>query len=114
MGRWKFVVPAPDSILAHGAAPALPLWGIGLGCGVCKNARLQGETAHGPWTWWISRSGVRRCSSSRSELDPGEAAVGEAGSMMFMDAGIQMDTVFGDGSAQQGGLFGKLLGAASA
>jgi uncharacterized protein (TIGR00266 family) len=45
------------------------------------------------------------------ELDPGEAAVGEAGSMMFMDAGIQMDTVFGDGSPQQGGLFGKLLGA---
>src|SRR5690349_5901537 len=45
------------------------------------------------------------------ELDPGEAAVGEAGSMMFMDAGIAMDTVFGDGSASQGGLFGKLLGA---
>jgi uncharacterized protein (TIGR00266 family) len=45
------------------------------------------------------------------ELDPGEAAVGEAGSMMFMDAGITMDTVFGDGSAAQGGLFGKLLGA---
>jgi uncharacterized protein (TIGR00266 family) len=46
------------------------------------------------------------------ELDPGEAAVGEAGSMMFMDAGIQMDTVFGDGSGGGGGgLFGKLLGA---
>jgi len=45
------------------------------------------------------------------ELDPGEAAVGEAGSMMFMDAGIGMDTVFGDGSQNQGGLFGKLLGA---
>ena len=45
------------------------------------------------------------------ELDPGEAAVGEAGSLMFMDAGIGMDTVFGDGSAQQGGFFGKLLGA---
>jgi len=45
------------------------------------------------------------------ELDPGEASVGEAGSMMFMDAGIQMDTVFGDGSANQGGLLGKLLGA---
>jgi uncharacterized protein (TIGR00266 family) len=45
------------------------------------------------------------------ELDPGEAAVGEAGSMMFMDAGIQMDTVFGDGSQAQAGLFGKLLGA---
>jgi uncharacterized protein (TIGR00266 family) len=47
------------------------------------------------------------------ELDPGEAAVGEAGSLMYMDAGIGMDTVFGDGrsGAQQGGLFGKLLGA---
>jgi uncharacterized protein (TIGR00266 family) len=45
------------------------------------------------------------------ELDPGEAAIGEAGSMMFMDAGIQMDTVFGDASAAQGGVFGKLLGA---
>jgi uncharacterized protein (TIGR00266 family) len=47
------------------------------------------------------------------ELDPGEAAVGEAGSMFFMDAGISMDTVFGDGSQGQGGggLFGKLLGA---
>ncbi len=45
------------------------------------------------------------------ELDPGEAAVGEAGSLFFMDAGIGMDTVFGDGSANQGGLFGKLLGA---
>ena len=45
------------------------------------------------------------------ELDPGEAAIGEAGSMMFMDADIEMDTVFGDGSQQQSGLFGKLLGA---
>ena len=45
------------------------------------------------------------------ELDPGEAAIGEAGSMMFMDADIGMDTVFGDGRAQQGGFLGKLLGA---
>jgi len=45
------------------------------------------------------------------ELDPGEAAIGEAGSMMFMDAGIAMDTVFGDGSSSSGGLLGKLFGA---
>ena len=45
------------------------------------------------------------------ELDPGEAAIGEAGSLFFMDAGIGMDAVFGDGSKNQGGLFGKLLGA---
>lgn len=45
------------------------------------------------------------------ELDPGEAAVGEAGSMMFMDASISLDTVFGDGSGGGGGLFNKLLSA---
>ncbi len=49
------------------------------------------------------------------ELDPGEAAIGEAGSMFWMDAGIGMDTVFGDGSrgpgGSGGGLFDKLLSA---
>lgn len=45
------------------------------------------------------------------ELDPGEAAVGEAGSLMYMESGIGMDTVFGDGAPQSGGFFGKLLGA---
>ncbi|MCA3131249.1 MAG: AIM24 family protein, partial [Rhodocyclaceae bacterium] len=45
------------------------------------------------------------------ELDPGEAAIGEAGSMMYMQDQIGMDTVCGDGrgSASQGGLMGKLL-----
>jgi uncharacterized protein (AIM24 family) len=33
------------------------------------------------------------------ELDPGEAAIGEAGTMMFMQDGVEMETVFGDGSA---------------
>ncbi len=46
------------------------------------------------------------------ELDPGEAAIGEAGSLFFMEAGITMDTVFGDASgAGGGGLFDKLLSA---
>ncbi len=46
------------------------------------------------------------------ELDPGEAAIGEAGSMFFMDAGVGMEAVFGDGSqGGGGGFFGKLLGA---
>jgi uncharacterized protein (TIGR00266 family) len=46
-------------------------------------------------------------------LDPGESAVAEAGAMMFMTDGIQMETVFGDGSGrqQQSGLMGALLGA---
>lgn len=45
------------------------------------------------------------------ELDPSETAVAEAGSFMMMDDGIEMQTVFGDGSQQQKGLFGKLLSA---
>jgi uncharacterized protein (TIGR00266 family) len=45
------------------------------------------------------------------ELDPGEAAVGEAGMMMFMQDGVEMETVFGDGSASQSGFMGKLMGA---
>jgi uncharacterized protein (TIGR00266 family) len=46
------------------------------------------------------------------ELDPGESAVAEAGSMMYMTPGIQMETVFGDGSQQQrSGVMGALLGA---
>jgi uncharacterized protein (TIGR00266 family) len=47
------------------------------------------------------------------ELDPGEAVVGEAGAMMYIEDGIQMQTIFGDGSAQQqaGGFVGALLGA---
>lgn len=46
------------------------------------------------------------------ELDPSETVIAEAGSLMMMDDGITMETVFGDGSNQHGsGLVGKLMGA---
>lgn len=45
------------------------------------------------------------------ELDPSETAVGEPGAFMMMDDGIQMQTIFGDGSQQQQGLLGKLMSA---
>ena len=47
------------------------------------------------------------------ELDPGESAVAEAGSMMYKDPSIQMDTLFGDGSEPTGGggFMDKLMGA---
>ena len=46
-------------------------------------------------------------------LDPGEACVAEAGSFMYMDPGIEMETIFGDGSAKSEGegFIGALLGA---
>ena len=45
------------------------------------------------------------------ELDPMEAAVAEAGGMMYMEDGIEMETIFGDGSQQNSGLLGSLMGA---
>src|SRR5215208_3525596 len=45
------------------------------------------------------------------ELDPSETAIAESGAMMMMEDGIQMQTIFGDGSQQQTGLLGKLFSA---
>ncbi|OQP46977.1 TIGR00266 family protein [Niastella yeongjuensis] len=45
------------------------------------------------------------------ELDPNETAIAESGAFMMMDDGIQMATMFGDGSKPQQGLLGKLMSA---
>ena len=45
------------------------------------------------------------------ELDPNEAVVAEAGGMMYMEDGIAMETIFGDGSQKNSGFVGSLLGA---
>ena len=46
-------------------------------------------------------------------LDPHEACIAEAGSFMYMDPGIEMETIFGDGSQKdaQSDVLGKLLSA---
>lgn len=46
------------------------------------------------------------------ELEPNESVVAEAGAMMFMESGIHMEAVFGDGSGKEGNdLIGKLFSA---
>ena len=47
------------------------------------------------------------------ELDPGESVIAEAGGMMYMEDGIEMETIFGDGSdkGSGSGLTGKLFSA---
>ena len=47
------------------------------------------------------------------ELDPNETVIAEAGSMLFMEEGIQFETRMGDGSNPRAGLFDKLLSAGS-
>lgn len=45
------------------------------------------------------------------ELDPMEAAIAESGAMMYMEDSIEMETIFGDGSQQNSGFLGALVGA---
>ncbi|HEU4965641.1 MAG TPA: TIGR00266 family protein [Bacilli bacterium] len=46
------------------------------------------------------------------ELDPEESVIAEAGALMMMEDAIHMETIFGDGSSNQGGGFmNKLFGA---
>ncbi len=46
------------------------------------------------------------------ELDPQETVIAEPGAFMYMDNSIEMQTIFGDGSTQNGGgLLNKLFGA---
>jgi uncharacterized protein (TIGR00266 family) len=45
------------------------------------------------------------------ELDPNETAIAEPGAFMMMEDGIQMETIFGDGSQQQDSILGKLFSA---
>lgn len=45
------------------------------------------------------------------ELDPNETAIAESGAFMMMDEGIEMQTIFGDGSKHTGGLMDKLFSA---
>ncbi len=45
------------------------------------------------------------------ELDPREAVIAEAGNFMMMEDGVSMNTIFGDGSAENEGFLGKVLGA---
>lgn len=45
------------------------------------------------------------------ELDPQEAVIAEAGSLMMKHSDVQMQTIFGDGTGQESGIFGKLFSA---
>ncbi|MGB0888395.1 MAG: TIGR00266 family protein [Vicingaceae bacterium] len=45
------------------------------------------------------------------ELDPQETVIAEAGSLMFMDTAIEMNTIFGDSSKENEGVMSKLFSA---
>lgn len=45
------------------------------------------------------------------ELDPFETVIAESGAFMMSDRDIQMSTIFGDGSRQEGGIWDKVFSA---
>ncbi|MFN4895987.1 MAG: TIGR00266 family protein [Pseudomonadota bacterium] len=45
------------------------------------------------------------------ELDPGESVIAEAGSMMYKDSTVVMESVFGDAKGPQSSVVDKLIGA---
>ena len=98
MASWQPVGDVPE--LAGGPSlpasmPALPSTGTGQGQADAIDYRIVGNDMQ----------------VVEVELDPGESAIAEAGALMYKDAAVQMDTVFGDGSGQRSGLFDKLLAA---
>ena len=84
------------------AAAGTPLPGTSAGTASARSAHEIDYVVHGEDLQFVE-----------VELDPGESVVAEAGALMYMTAGIQMQTIFGDGSRQSqgGGLMGALLGA---
>lgn len=45
------------------------------------------------------------------ELDPLETVIAESGAFMMMEDGIEMTTIFGDGSGREEGVWGKVFSA---
>ncbi len=94
--------PAPPAAASAGAGGSAAPGGSVVAGGRVRTAQEIDYRIHGEELQFVE-----------VELDPGESVVAEAGALMYMSGGVQMETIFGDGSAQSqsGGLMGALLGA---
>jgi uncharacterized protein (TIGR00266 family) len=100
MANWVPITSEPELAGGFGAAPPPPP-PPSMGGGFAKAHEIDYEL-HGEDLQFVEIT-----------LDPGEACIAEAGAFLYMDPGIQMQTIFGDGSGQDqgGGFMGKLLSA---
>jgi uncharacterized protein (TIGR00266 family) len=101
MAGWEPITSRPELRPAGAAAPTAP-------AAAPMAAGPGGKTAHE-----IDYEIVgQEMQFVEITLDPGESCIAEAGAFMYMDPGIQMETIFGDGSGQEGsGFMGKLMSA---
>ncbi|HLF56130.1 MAG TPA: TIGR00266 family protein [Thermoanaerobaculia bacterium] len=96
MPNWVPVASVPELATALGGGPAMPAPPAAAGAHEIDHEIRGNEMQYVEVT-----------------LDPGEACVAEAGAFFYMDPGIRMETIFGDGSAKAQGsdLVGKLFSA---
>lgn len=100
MANWVPITAEPEFSGAFGAAPPPPPPGMGAAPAMARAHEIDYEL-FGEDLQYVEIT-----------LDPSEACIAEAGAFLYMDPGIQMETIFGDGSgAEQGGIMGKLLSA---
>ncbi|KGI77259.1 TIGR00266 family protein [Oleiagrimonas soli] len=97
LGAWQRIADTPELRAGNAIAPPAPPPPIAAGSADEIDYRIVGTDMQ----------------FVEIELDPGESAVAEAGALMYKDAAVNMDTVFGDGShsGQNGGFMDKLLSA---
>jgi uncharacterized protein (TIGR00266 family) len=120
--RQKLAPPMPPPPPEPPAAPPVPPMQTGGGYGISGSFSPGGYSAPPPAAragdFGRQRSDAIDYKIHGSEmqfvevqLDPGETVIAEAGGMMYMTAGVQMQTVFGDPSQQQGGFLKKAMSA---
>jgi len=109
MDNWVPITSRPEFSGAFSGAPAPPSAG-----GIAPTAGAQSAAAAAGGAHEIDYQVYgEELQFVEITLDPGEACIAEAGAFMYMDPGIEMNTIFGDGSAQSetGGFMGKLMSA---
>lgn len=104
------LVVAPDP--TEGAAPR-PAWNAAAGPTAGSSANRAaakpapvGRRSADEIDYEIFGDDMQYCEIT---LDPNETVIAEAGGMMYMTAGIQMQTVFGDPSQKDQGFFAKVM-----
>lgn len=68
---------------------------------------VAGQGNHGKMQYTIYGGDIQFVETT---LPPGDAMVSESGAMMYMDQGMQMQGMVGDGSQRNSGLLGSIIG----
>lgn len=110
------VLPSQDGDKTLVFGPGMSDWNE------ARHVAAVAEAMHGPAAPPVPRGGRRsdvidyeifgeEMQYVEVTLDPGEMVIAEAGAMMYMTSGIEMEAVLGDPSVQHGGFLGKIMSA---